>query len=97
MVQSSHQSTDGWGFTRPFSWSLWLALLLTLLVVPPLIFLIEFWSLRRHIHRCAEAARRHVCMQAGMPGSMQVSLPSRRHGRNTRRASAPPRHDRTGA
>jgi hypothetical protein len=30
LVQAQHTYSGGWGFTRPFSWSLWLALLLTL-------------------------------------------------------------------
>ncbi|KAL4433390.1 hypothetical protein ABPG77_010243 [Micractinium sp. CCAP 211/92] len=51
LVQASHSTSDGWGFTRPFSWELWLALLGTLLIFPPLIFTIEFLSLRRRIHR----------------------------------------------
>ena len=29
-LQSHQTYSGGWGFTRPFSWSLWLALLLTL-------------------------------------------------------------------
>ncbi|KAL4451646.1 hypothetical protein ABPG75_007308 [Micractinium tetrahymenae] len=51
LVQASQSSGSGWGFTRPFSWDLWVALLLTLLVFPPLVFLIEFLSLRKRIHR----------------------------------------------
>ena len=31
-VQSTTQTSDGWGFTRPFSWELWVALLATLLL-----------------------------------------------------------------
>jgi hypothetical protein len=54
-LQAGKGTPTGWGFTKPFAWSLWLALFLTLLVVPPVIFLIEFWSLRRRIHRRAAA------------------------------------------
>ncbi|PSC76640.1 glutamate receptor [Micractinium conductrix] len=51
LVQATTSSGTGWGFIRPFSWTLWLALLITLLVFPLLIFLIEFLSLRKRIHR----------------------------------------------
>jgi hypothetical protein len=51
LVQSRSQASDGFGFLRPFTWTLWLALLLTLCVFPPLVFAIEFFSLRKSIHR----------------------------------------------
>ena len=51
--QANTAESGGWGFTRPFSWGLWLALFVTLIVFPVIIFLIEFLSLRRHVHKCA--------------------------------------------
>lgn len=51
LVKSSTSQGSGWSWINPFSWSLWVALALTLVVFPPVIFLIEFLSLRRRIHK----------------------------------------------
>lgn len=51
LVQAQLPAGTGWGFTRPFSWELWLALFITLLAFPPIAFVIEFLSLRKAIHR----------------------------------------------
>jgi hypothetical protein len=45
-------------FVRPFDWSLWLALLLTLLAFPAVVFAIEFFSLRKRIHRSGKSSKR---------------------------------------
>ena len=44
-------SSDGWGFIRPFQWSLWLAVGLTLLLLPPLVLAIELLSMQRRTGR----------------------------------------------
>jgi hypothetical protein len=49
-MQSSTKPGSGWDFVRPFDWSLWLAVALTLLVVPVAVFLLEFLSLKRRIY-----------------------------------------------
>lgn len=51
LVKSTTSDGSGWSWINPFSWSLWLALCITLIVFPPVIFLIEFLSLRRRIHK----------------------------------------------
>jgi ABC-type amino acid transport substrate-binding protein len=51
LVQSNPQSSTGWGFLKPFTWQLWLALLLTLICFPPMVFSLEFLSLRKAIHK----------------------------------------------
>ncbi|KAL4856215.1 Glutamate receptor 3.6 [Chlorella vulgaris] len=51
LVQSNPQSSTGWGFLKPFTWQLWLALLITLICFPPMVFSLEFLSLRKAIHK----------------------------------------------
>lgn len=52
-LQATSRTPSGWAWTAPFNWTLWVALLGTLLVFPPVIFLLEFGSLRSRIHRWA--------------------------------------------
>lgn len=50
MVRTSSVSTTGWGWVTPFTWDLWLAVGLTVLIFPLFLFVIEFLSLKRRIH-----------------------------------------------
>lgn len=50
LVKTTTAAPDGWAFVKPFQWNLWLALGLTLLILPTLIFIIEFLSLKKRIH-----------------------------------------------
>eukprot|EP00887_Chlorella_sp_A99_P004828 scaffold4.g4828.t1 len=51
LVKSTRSAPDGWGFVRPFTWSLWLAILLTLAVFPVLLFVTEWLSQMQRIQR----------------------------------------------
>lgn len=51
LTKAYTRTSSGWGFFDPFHWTLWLALFLTLLIFPPLVFMLEFLSLRKRIHR----------------------------------------------
>jgi hypothetical protein len=47
----THPPPPSHRFTAPFTWDLWLAILLTILIFPLAILIIEFGSLRRAIPR----------------------------------------------
>ena len=50
-VRASAPGSKGWAWIQPFSWDLWLAVGITILIFPILLFVIEFGSLKRRIHR----------------------------------------------
>lgn len=50
MVQGSNTPSGGWAWVQPFSYELWLAVGLTVVIFPALLFVIEFGSLKRRIH-----------------------------------------------
>lgn len=50
LVRSSPASPSGWDWISPFSVWLWVAVLLTIILFPLFIFVIEFGSLKQRIH-----------------------------------------------
>jgi len=50
MVRSSPASPSGWNWITPFSVWLWVAVILTIMLFPLFIFVIEFGSLKKRIH-----------------------------------------------
>lgn len=49
VVQNTEKNTDGWAWTRPFTWQLWLALGLTSICLPLVIFILEVLSIKRRV------------------------------------------------
>lgn len=49
-LQSTTHRSSGWAWVQPFDWTLWLALGLTLLVLPLAVFVLELLSLKRRIY-----------------------------------------------
>jgi hypothetical protein len=49
LVRASATPAQGWGWTRPFSGGLWLALAVTIVVFPAALFAIEFCSLKARV------------------------------------------------
>lgn len=50
-LQATTHGGSGWAWVQPFAPSLWLALGITLLVVPVAVFLLELLSLKHHVSR----------------------------------------------
>lgn len=50
LVRSSTNDSSGWAWVNPFSLSLWIGLFATILFVPLLVFLQEFYTLKRKVH-----------------------------------------------
>lgn len=51
LVTGYVSSTAGWSWKDPFTLSLWVAVILTLLAFPLVVFLLEFCTLKRRVHR----------------------------------------------
>ena len=49
VTKADPSSSDGWGWTRPFTWQLWLALGLTTLLLPFVVYLLEVLSIKRQV------------------------------------------------
>ena len=49
ITRSTPKSTDGWAWTKPFTWSLWLAIGLTVIVLPILVYYLEVLSIKRRV------------------------------------------------
>lgn len=49
ITKSTPQSSKGWAWTRPFTWQLWLALGVTALVLPLIVYFLEVMSIKRRI------------------------------------------------
>ena len=73
LVKTTTAAPDGWAFVKPFQWSLWLALGLTLLILPTMVFIIEFLSLKKRISRAdwmpayRESTSRALWQVRGLP------------------------------
>lgn len=50
LTKSGINYSSGWAWVKPFDLSLWVGLILTMLLVPVITFLLEFWTLKRRIH-----------------------------------------------
>ncbi len=49
VVKSDLQTSDGWAWTRPFTWELWLALGLTATLLPLIVYFLEVLSIKRQV------------------------------------------------
>jgi ABC-type amino acid transport substrate-binding protein len=49
VTKAMPESSDGWAWTRPFTWQLWLALGLTSLLLPFAVYLLEVLSIKRRV------------------------------------------------
>lgn len=49
VVRNAEKNSDGWAWTRPFTWQLWLALGLTSICLPLVIFILEVLSIKRRV------------------------------------------------
>ena len=49
VVKSDPKTSNGWAWTRPFTWELWLALGMTALLLPLIIYFLEVLSIKRSV------------------------------------------------
>jgi len=49
VVKSDPQSSNGWAWTRPFTWELWLILGITAMLLPLIVYLLEVLSIKREV------------------------------------------------
>lgn len=49
ITRSTPKSTDGWAWTKPFTWSLWLAIGVTVVVLPIIVYYLEVLSIKRRV------------------------------------------------
>ena len=49
VTKSAPKTSSGWAWTRPFTWQLWLALGVTALLLPLIIYLLEVMSIKRQV------------------------------------------------
>ncbi|WPT14368.1 Glutamate receptor ionotropic, delta-2 [Picochlorum sp. SENEW3] len=49
ITKSSPKSTDGWAWTKPFTWKLWLAIGLTVIILPIIVYYLEVLSIKRRV------------------------------------------------
>ena len=49
ITQSTPKSTDGWAWTKPFTWSLWLAIGLTVIFLPVVVYYLEVLSIKKRV------------------------------------------------
>ena len=49
VTKAEATSSSGWAWTRPFTWQLWLALGLTAMLLPMVIYLLEVMSIKRRV------------------------------------------------
>jgi len=78
LVKTEGRASGGWAFFQPFALNLWLAVGLTLVIFPTLLFLIEFGSLKRRIYlqdaiRGIEKATLRACKTLVMGWGLEVS------------------------
>lgn len=49
IIKSTPKSTDGWAWTKPFTWKLWLAIGLTVMFLPIIVYFLEVLSIKRRV------------------------------------------------
>jgi len=49
ITRSTPKSTDGWAWTKPFTWSLWLAIGLTVIILPIIVYYLEVLSIKKRV------------------------------------------------
>ncbi len=87
VVQNKEKNSDGWAWTRPFTWQLWLALGITSICLPLVIFVLEVLSIKRRVSLRDSASGYHeslwrtlwvllqVCRGPGHPPTRPPFLP----------------------
>jgi ABC-type amino acid transport substrate-binding protein len=49
ITRSTPKSTDGWAWTKPFTWSFWLAIGLTVIILPAIVYYLEVLSIKKSV------------------------------------------------
>lgn len=49
LAQSVPNSSDGWAWTKPFTWELWLALGITVIVLPLIVYGLEIFTIKKSV------------------------------------------------
>lgn len=49
ITKSNPTTSDGWAWTKPFTWKLWLAIGLTVVVLPIIVYFLEVLSIKRRV------------------------------------------------
>ena len=49
IAQSIPQTTEGWAWTKPFTWNLWIAILITVVFLPFVIYFLELLAIKKSV------------------------------------------------
>lgn len=71
-LQSKQVTATGWGFLKPFTWDIWLAVGLTVLIFPCIAFVLEMLSVKGRIRRseCLPGYKESVVSRKGVLQSL---------------------------